>query len=86
MNNNALAGYVSRIERLDEQAKELRADKAAVFKEAKADGWDTKILRKVLKRRQMTEHELKVEQETIETYEAAIGQLADTPLGQAGRP
>lgn len=86
MNNNALAGYVSRIERLAEEKKGLQADIAEIFKEAKAAGFEAPIIREVLKRRQMTEHELREKQQKIEAYEAAIGALAGTELGDAGRP
>ena len=45
--------FVDRIERLEEEKKELTADIREVFSEAKGAGFDVKVLRQVLKLRKM---------------------------------
>ena len=45
--------FVDRIERLEEEKKELSADIREVFSEAKGAGLDVKVLRQVLKLRKM---------------------------------
>ena len=45
--------FVDRIERLEEEKKELSADIREVFSEAKGAGFDVKVLRQVLKLRKM---------------------------------
>ena len=45
--------FVDRIERLEEEKKELSADIREVFSEAKGAGFDVKVLRQVLKLRRM---------------------------------
>lgn len=74
---------IERIERLEEEKKEISDDIRDVYAEAKAVGYDTKIMRQVVRLRKMKPDE-RSEQDIIrETYMAALGMLADTPLGQA---
>jgi uncharacterized protein (UPF0335 family) len=67
---------VERIERLEEEKRALSADIKEVYAEAKANGFDTKIVRKVITIRKKDRHEREEEQ-------AMLGMLADTPLGRA---
>ena len=45
--------FVDRIERLEEEKKELSADIREVFSEAKGAGFDVKVMRQVLRLRKM---------------------------------
>lgn len=85
MSNSKLGAYIQRIMRLEEEKRGLAADIAEVYKEAQEDGLDPKIMREVVKRQKMTEHELRERQRLIEEYESAIADLSGTPLGDAGR-
>ncbi len=49
-----LASYIERIERLEEERKELGADVREIFAEAKGNGFDTKVMRQILRLRKMT--------------------------------
>jgi uncharacterized protein (UPF0335 family) len=69
----ALAQYVARIERLEEEKKALSADLKQVYDEAKATGFDVKILRKIISIRKVAEHDRKEQEELIELYKAALG-------------
>lgn len=79
----ALRAIVERIERLEEEKEKIGADIKEVYQEAKAVGFDAKILRKFVSLRKKEKKERDEEQSMIETYMAALGDLADTPLGQA---
>ena len=46
--------YIERIERLEEERKELGADVREIFAEAKGNGFDTKVMRQILRLRKMT--------------------------------
>jgi uncharacterized protein (UPF0335 family) len=83
MQNNQLKAFVERIERLEEEKAAIATDIKEVYSEAKAFGFDPKILRKVIALRKQDEAKREQEQELIRVYVAALGQLADTPLGQA---
>ena len=50
---NQLNTFIDRIERLEEEKKELAADIREVFSEAKGAGFDVKVMRQVLKLRKM---------------------------------
>lgn len=50
---NQLNTFIDRIERLEEEKKELSADIREVFSEAKGAGFDVKVMRQVLKLRKM---------------------------------
>ena len=49
-----LAAFIERIERLEEEKRELGADIREVFAEAKSAGFDTKVMRQILRLRKMT--------------------------------
>ncbi|MBY8333139.1 DUF2312 domain-containing protein [Qipengyuania pacifica] len=64
---------IERIERLEEEKKGIADDVRDVYAEAKAVGYDTKIMRQVIRLRAMKPDE-RSEQETIlEMYKAALG-------------
>lgn len=64
---------IERIERLEEEKKGFADDVRDVYAEAKAVGYDTKIMRQVIRLRAMKPDE-RSEQETIlDTYKAALG-------------
>ena len=48
-----LSTFIDRIERLEEEKKELTADIREVFAEAKGAGFDIKVMRQVLRLRKM---------------------------------
>ena len=69
----ALQQYVDRIERLEEEKKALSADIKQVYDEAKATGFDVKILRKIISIRKVADHERKEQDEILELYKRALG-------------
>ena len=68
-----LRSFIERIERLEEEKAALAADIREIYAEAKGTGFDTKIMRQVLKLRKMDRADV-VEQETLlELYCRALG-------------
>ena len=78
-----LMSIVERIEKLEEERKLLQADIKDIYTEAKSAGFDTKVLRMLIASRKKDQAEWEEQQALLETYMQALGQLADTPLGQA---
>ena len=78
-----LKSLVERIERLQEEKNALTQDIREVYAEAKANGFDTKIVRKVVAIRKKDRAEREEEQALIDLYMNALGMLVDTPLGEA---
>ena len=64
---------IERIERLEEEKKGMADDIRDVYAEAKAVGYDTKIMRQIVRLRKMKPDD-RAEMETIlDTYKAALG-------------
>lgn len=83
MKNNQLASIVDRIEKLELEKADIADLIKDVYTEAKSNGFDVKILRKIIVQRKKTDEERKLEQDLIDAYMNALGMLADLPLGQA---
>jgi len=67
-----LRSFVERIERLEEEKKALADDIREVYAEAKGTGFDTKVLRQVIRLRAMDSSDRNEMEELIETYKRAL--------------
>ena len=70
-----LKTIVERIERLEEDKAAGSADLKEVFAEAKGEGFDVKILRKVIRLRKQDKAKRQEEEALLDLYLAAIGGL-----------
>ena len=68
-----LSFFIERIERLEEEEKNIRDDKKDVYSEAKSQGYDTKIMRVVIKLRRMTKDDRDEMDAILDTYKSALG-------------
>jgi len=68
-----LRTIIERIERLDEEKKTIADDIKDVFSEAKANGFDTKAIKAILKIRKKDEAERTEEEMILDTYMKALG-------------
>ena len=74
-----LRSFIERIERLEEERKTLAEDIKEVFAEAKGNGFDTKIIREIIKIRRMDEDDLDEQETLLDIYKRALGMLPDIP-------
>lgn len=79
VSGNRLTAFVERIERLEEEKKAAVEDIADVYQEVKATGFETKIVKKIVKLRAANREKLREEKELTELYLSAMGEndLAD---------
>jgi uncharacterized protein (UPF0335 family) len=70
-----LKAFVERIERLEEDKKAISDDIRDVYAEAKANGFDTKALRVVIRMRKEDADERKEHEAILETYLHALGMI-----------
>ena len=70
-----LKSIVERIERLEEEKKTIAGDIKEVYAEAKANGFDTKIPRKVISLRKKDAAEREEEESMLDVYLAALGMI-----------
>ena len=70
-----LKAFVERVERLEEEKKAIADDVRDVYAEAKANGFDVKALRTVVRLRKQDVNERKEQEAILETYLHALGML-----------
>nr|WP_284145293.1 DUF2312 domain-containing protein [Xanthobacter aminoxidans] len=68
-----LKSFIERIERLEEEKKAIADDIKDVFAEAKANGFDVKALRTILKIRKEDVDERKEHEAIVDLYMQALG-------------
>lgn len=81
--NNQIKALVERIEKLEEEKAAIAEDIKEVYAEAKGNGFDPKIIKKVVALRKQDAQKRAEEQAVLATYMDALGMLATTPLGAA---
>ncbi|WP_332657335.1 DUF2312 domain-containing protein [Brevundimonas sp.] len=70
-----LRTIIERLERLEEDKQAVLADMKEVFLEAKGEGYDVKILRKVLKIRAQDRAKRQEEESILDLYLSALGEV-----------
>jgi uncharacterized protein (UPF0335 family) len=70
-----LRSIIERIERLEEERAALGNDIKDIFLEAKANGYDVKALRKVIRLRKQDASARREEEAILHTYLVALGML-----------
>jgi uncharacterized protein (UPF0335 family) len=73
-----LRAFVERIERLEEEKKAIADDIKDVYAEAKANGYDAKVMRKVVALRKQDMNERLEQEAVLDTYLHALG-MAPAP-------
>ena len=68
----ALLSFVERVERLNEEKAGIASDIKEVYAEVKDQGFDAKIIRKVIALRNMDKEKRETAQDLLDTYWAAI--------------
>jgi uncharacterized protein (UPF0335 family)/ribosome modulation factor len=68
-----LKSYIERIEKLEEEIANINADKREVYSEAKANGFDTKVMRQLIQLRRKDPQDRSEQEELLHVYKRAIG-------------
>lgn len=72
---NQLKLFIDKIEKLEEEKTELMENIRDVFSEAKAVGFDVKVMKQILKLRKMKDDEAQEQEELLDIYRAALGMI-----------
>jgi len=67
-----LKSFIDRIERLEEERNALTADIREVYSEAKGTGFDTKIMRQVVRLRKMEKADFQEQEAILDLYLNAL--------------
>jgi uncharacterized protein (UPF0335 family) len=70
-----LRSIIERIERMEEEKAGIASDIADIYAEAKGNGYDVKILRKVIAARKKDAAERDEEEHLLQSYMNALGML-----------
>ena len=70
-----LKSFIERVERLEEERKAIGDDIKDIFGEAKSQGFDAKIMKKVIALRRMDSGKRREEQEMLDLYMQSLGLL-----------
>ena len=70
-----LRSIIERVERLEEEKAAITTDIGEVFSEAKGEGYDVKILRKVIAIRKKDKAKRQEEDSILDLYLSALGEV-----------
>ncbi len=73
VSSQRLKSFVDRIERLEGERSALTADIREVYSEAKGTGFDSKVLRQIVRLRKLDSADLKEQDELLDLYRRALG-------------
>lgn len=68
-----LRTFIERVERLEEERAGIGADIREVYGEAKSAGFDSKIMRQIVRLRRMDSAQRQEEEALLDTYQRALG-------------
>jgi len=68
-----LKQLVDKLDRLEDDKKNVLDDMKTVYNEAKSQGFDVKTLKKIIKMRRMDRNKLEEDDALLETYRNALG-------------
>lgn len=68
-----LKSFIERIERLEEEKASLANDVREVYAEAKGTGFDTKVMRQIVKLRKMESSDREEQEHLLDLYKRAVG-------------
>ena len=71
--NLKLKGLVDKIEHLESEKKEILDEISAIYQEAKGEGFDVKIIRKIISIRKKDKNKMEEEEYLINAYKEALG-------------
>lgn len=71
-----LRSFIERVERLSEEKDAITADIKEIYDEAKGNGFDTKVMRRLVNIRKQDAHERMEFESILELYMNALGMVA----------
>lgn len=70
-----LRGFIERVERLTEDRDALSEDMREVYAEAKGQGFDTKIMRQIVRLRKLDKADFQEQEAMLDLYKRALGMV-----------
>ena len=73
VSGDRLRSFIERIERLEEEKATIAVDIREVYGEARATGFDPKIMRQIVRLRKMQSDDRQEQEALLEVYKSALG-------------
>lgn len=73
--NGQLRAYIERIERMNSEADAIKADIKEIYAEAFGNGFDRKVMRRIVNIRKQDPNERMEQEAILELYMAALGMV-----------
>jgi uncharacterized protein (UPF0335 family) len=80
-----VASIIERIERLEEEKKQIASDISDIYKESKGRGYDATALKEIVKMRREDPGKREARETMVDVYIRALTRWEETPLGQAAK-
>ncbi|MDR0288484.1 MULTISPECIES: DUF2312 domain-containing protein [unclassified Wolbachia] len=68
-----LKGYIERIEKLEQEKKDVQDHIRDVYAKAADKGWDTKVMKQIVRLRKMDDDDREEQEILLDTYKRALG-------------
>lgn len=68
-----LKGYIERIEKLEQEKKDVQDHIRDVYAKAADEGWDTKVMKQIVRLRKMDDDDREEQEILLDTYKRALG-------------
>lgn len=75
VNASHLRAFIERIERMEEEKRAIATDIREIYIEAKGNGWDAKIMRKIVALRRQDDDKRREEETLLDIYKSALGMI-----------
>jgi uncharacterized protein (UPF0335 family) len=80
-----LSSIIDRIERLEDEKKQIASDISDLYKETKGRGYDAAALKEIVKIRKEDPGKREARESMVDVYMRAINRWEDTPLGKSAK-
>lgn len=68
-----LKKYIERIEKLEQEKKDVQDHIKGVYAQAADEGWDIKVMKQIIKLRKMDDDDREEQEILLDTYKRALG-------------
>lgn len=77
-----LKGYIERIEKLEQEKRDVQDHIRDVYVKAADEGWDIKVMKQIIRLRKMDDDDRKEQEILLDTYKRALGMSYEEELSE----
>lgn len=77
-----LKGYIERIEKLEQEKRDVQDHIRDVYAKAADEGWDIKVMKQIIRLRKMDDDDREEQEILLDTYKRALGMSHEEELSE----